>query len=330
MAFQSQELEGGGMPFATFSLDELGPGVLLQAFVTGKSAAIIECGDFVETLWSMLLEDPHEKLPWELPLVDLARNHVRGKDLPSTLGDVFYFQPGHHSYIARKLEISPLDGQVSPSKFRQGDEEVSPSPEVVNLCCSFVDKIMMAISPPGKPIPKYKVAVQRLKYQADWGDYQALTELVEDSLARWGRKGYVLDVLRSQVAGPFSLKGISDLMALVMMMTRRREAMNKKSKIAGNDHEGSNSPARIYEHSHTDFRFFTALCGSRSNVRTEVLVDGKWLELPVNLNAIAIYPGTIGLKGTSIEPTTHRVVHRISHEESCGRASNVTVVLGAV
>jgi hypothetical protein len=318
------------MPFATFSLDELGPGVLLEAFIAGKSAAIIECGDFVETLWSMLLHDPDEKLPWELPLVDLARNHVRGKDLPSTLGDVFYFQPGHHSYIARKLEITPLDRQVSPSKFRQGDEEVSPSREVVNLCCSFVDKVMIAISPRGKPIPKYKVAVQRLKYQANWGDYQALTELIEDSLARWGRKGYGLDVVRSQLAGPFSRKGISDLVALVMMIARPRGAMNSKNATAGNDHEGCNSGPRIYEHSHTDFRFFTALCGSRNNVRTEVLVEGKWLELPVNLNAIAIYPGTIGLNGTSVAPTTHRVVHTTSPEVTHGRASNVTVVLGAV
>jgi hypothetical protein len=318
------------MAFATFSLDELKPGVLLDAFKAGSVAAIIRCDEFVETLWSMLLNDPEEKLPWELPLVDLARNHVRGKDLPSTLGDVFYFQPGHHSYIARKLEITPLDRQVSPSKFYQGNRQVSPNRELVSLSCSFVHKVMGAINPLGQPVPNYKVAVQRLKYQADWDDYQALTHLIEDSLARWGRKGYVLDALRSQVAAPFAGKGISDLMALGMMMSGNRKRMSRTNSNAPNGRFKETSPARIYEHSHTDLRFFTALCGSRKNVRTEVLFDGQWLELPVNLNAVAIYPGTMGANGTSIRPTTHRVIHTASPEASHGRISNVTVLLGAV
>ncbi len=317
------------MSFARLTLDDLKPGALLDAFKGGAVAAIIECGDFVEKLWSMLLHDPEEKLPWELPLVDIARNHVRGKDLPSTLGDVFYFQPGHHSYIARKLEIARTDEpRISPEKFHQGDKQVSPSEELVSLCCSFVDKVMLSLRPSDATLLPYKVAVQRLKYQGEWEDYQALTELIEDSLARWGRKGYALDVLRGRVAAPFARKGVSDLAAMLMMMAgapRASAAKAGRTRKPGNGRELTS----VYEHSHVDYRYFTALCGHRQNVRTEVLVKGKWLELPVNLDAITVYPGTLGLRGTSVAPTIHRVVHTGPSDVPHDRSSNVTVLLGA-
>jgi hypothetical protein len=317
---------GSDMSFATLGLDELEPGVLLDAFKAGHVAAIIECGDLVETLWSLLLHHPEEKLPWELPLLDIAKNHVRGKDLPSTVGDVFYFQPGHHSYIARKLEIARADGpRVSPASFHQGGKQIAPSEELVNLCCSFVDRVMLSLRPAGRPVPDYKVAVQRLKYQGEWDDYQALTELIEDSLARWGRKGYALDALRGRLAAPLARKGVSDLAAMLMMMAGSPRSAGGSNDIA----RRQDARANVYEHSHVDYRYFTALCGCRDNVRTEVLVDGKWLELPVNLDAITVYPGTMGLKGTSVAPTVHRVVHTGMADVSHDRASNVTVLLGA-
>lgn len=318
------------MAFTRFALDELEPGVLYDAFTSGTSAALVECDDLLQKLWSMLLLDPEEKLPWELPLVDIARNHVRGKDLPSTLGDVFYFQPGHHSYIGRKLEITPSDPpSVIPAKFHQEGNVIAPKEELVNLCCSFVDRIMRSISSPQKPIPDYKVAVQRLKYQAEWEDYEALTALIEDSLARWGRKGFTLDVLQGQVSPPFARKGVSDLMAL-LMMARGSGLPSKKPGGNRDIDESGDCETRIYEHSHVDFRYFTALCGQRQNVLTQVFVGGKWHELPVNLDTIAIYPGTMCLEGTSLSPTVHRVVHRSSPPMPGDRGSNVTVLLGAV
>lgn len=318
------------MVFVKLSLDELAPGSLRHAFTNGNVAAIVECGEFVKMLWSMLLHDPEETLPWELPLLDIARNHLRGKDLPSTLGDVFYFQPGHHSYIARKLEVERMsDLNVLPAKFNQGEKQVSANREMVKLCCSFVDKVMLSLSLPGCPLPQYNVAIQRLKYQSEWEEFQSLVDLIEDSLGRWARKGYVLDALRSQLAAPLARKGISDVLALLKMVTGARAKGRSTQQSLRVREEPVSSATHIYEHAHVDFRYFTALCGCRQNVRTEVLANGDWLELPVSLDAIAIYPGTIGLRDVSAAPTIHRVVHTESSQSSSDRASNVTVLLGA-
>lgn len=317
------------MPFATFSLDELKQGTLHHAFAQGSPAAIIECGDLVEKLWSMLLSDPGEQLPWELPLLDIARNHRRGKDLPSTLGDVFYFQPGHHSYMARKIEIAPSAvPKALPDKFHQRDGEFSPSGELLSLCCLLVNKIMLALSPAEELTPHYKISVQRLKYQAQWEDFQALAELIEDSLARWGRFGYGVDVRRGQM--PWARKGSSDLLGLLMSMPGARAVASLLRTSSSASQQQQRCPGRVYEHPHTDFRYFTGLCGSRQNVRTEVFVDGEWQELPVNLRAIAIYPGSMNWGGTALRPTIHRVVHSDTPVTDHGRSSNVTVLLGAV
>jgi hypothetical protein len=279
----------------------------------------------------MLLEDPAEKLPWELPLLDVARNHVRGKDLPSTLGDSFYFQPGHHSYIARKIEIAPsAPPSAKPAKFHQGDDEFSPRAELLSLCCSFVQQIMLALAPSEKQIPEYRVSVQRLKYQAEWQDFEALTDLVEDSLARWGRLGCAVDSRRASVPKSWAGKGTSDLLALAMTIAGKGQAQRGPQGRGFGSRLDRPLAERIYEHAHTDYRFFTGLCGNRANVRTEVLVAGRWHELPVDLRGIAIYPGTMALEGAPFKPTIHRVVYAETADMRTDRASNVTVLLGAV
>src|SRR3546814_4319533 len=82
---------------------------------------------------AQLLENPQEQLPWEAPLIDIARNYHGHGDITASLGDVYYFQPGHHSYIARKIELARAaeDGSLEsrPSTFIQGTERFIPDPQ---------------------------------------------------------------------------------------------------------------------------------------------------------------------------------------------------------
>ena len=321
------------MPFANFRLDELLPGRLGAAFQAGAVAAIIECSEITARLWSLLLLNPGEMLPWDLPLLDIARNHWSGRDLTSTVGDVFYFQPGQHSYIGRKLEITRANGagpEVRPDRFHQPGGPISPPEEMVELSCSVVDRIMRSLVPADDHGREYCVAVQRLKYQGDWADFERLSGLVSDSLGRWGRSGYSLDVSRQQPAGKLSGKGISDMLGLMMMAPFIGKLVRRwNDRLAKRDPSGALAPGeQVYERAHEDYRFFSALFGVRENVRTEVLDRGSWVELPVNLDSLVVFPGTL-LAGAGQKPTRHRVIYQPKEQQKPDMVENVTVLLGA-
>src|SRR3546814_15893237 len=69
---------------------------LATGFANGAAASVVSCNDEVRRLWAQLLENPQEQLPWEAPLIDIARNYHGHGDITAILGDVYYFQPGHH------------------------------------------------------------------------------------------------------------------------------------------------------------------------------------------------------------------------------------------
>src|SRR3546814_4055285 len=117
-------------------------------------------------------------LPWEAPLIDIARNYHGHGDITASLGDVYYFQPGHHSYIARKIELARAaeDGSLEsrPSTFIQGTERFIPDPQTLSECLRLADRIMLALTPKDKSLHECKIAVQRLKFQRSSGDFDCL------------------------------------------------------------------------------------------------------------------------------------------------------------
>src|SRR3546814_6284086 len=55
--------------------EELCHGTLATVFANGAAAAVVRCNDEVRRLWAQLLENPQEQIPWEAPLIDIARNY---------------------------------------------------------------------------------------------------------------------------------------------------------------------------------------------------------------------------------------------------------------
>src|SRR3546814_2788843 len=93
---------------------------------------------------------------------------------------------------------------------------------------------------------------------------------------------------------------------------------------------------RIFEAPHYDLRYFSGLCGSRQNVRTEIYAEGSWMELPIGLDSITIIPGTLAQRAFGLQPTLHRVLHRNDDEYiekdaiiDDHRLRNVTLLIGA-
>ncbi len=315
--------------------EELQQGVLAAAFARGAVAAVLRSDGKLRQLWRRLLENPAERLPWEAPLIDIARNHHGSRDITVSLGDVYYFQPGRHGYIARKLEIDRSAGtdqtEVRPALFHQGEGQFALPSETIAECCRMADRIVLAMTPAGEDLHHYKVAVQRLKYQRSVAEFGSLANLTADSLGRWGRVGFSIDCNREGMAGPLSHKGPADLMGMLMLMPVVRNVASAVNALA-NRFDGRRHTApgdKIIEGPHYDSRLFTALCGLRENIRTEVYAKGRWEELPVGLDSIAVFPGSLARSTCGLRPTMHRVLQTSDAVMGDTRTANVTLLLGA-
>jgi hypothetical protein len=80
---------------------------------------------------------------------------------------------------------------------------------------------------------------------------------------------------------------------------------------------------------HCDSRYFSALCGSRCNLQTEIFVDGAWFPLPINSTDVVVLPGSCSKRAFGITPTLHRVIQAREGEIPDPAAVNATIILGA-
>lgn len=316
--------------------DELEPGSLATAFFGGAEAVIVHFGDRLRNLWAQLVENPEEQLPWQAPPIDIARNHVGSADITKSLGDGVYIQPGLHGYISRKIEIDRTDGEArpTPSVFRQGAGSYTVPLAAMEECCAITDLLMAALTPIDHGPAHYRVAVQRLKYQACPEEFDQLAAVTYNSLARWARTGFRIDVNRARLNPRLARKGVSDSLGFLMLSSAGRSVAGWIDRTFGDPRlaapAGPN--ARIVEREHLDERFLSALCGRRDSVCTQIFVDGTWCDLPVTLNSLAVFPGNLAQRAFGLRPTLHRVIY--PGVEPIGdidpRSGNVTMLIGAV
>jgi hypothetical protein len=178
--------------------------------------------------------------------------------------------------------------------------------------------------------------VQRLKYQQSAGDFDRLDALARNSLGRWGRAGSALDRRRLEAAGPLRRKGISDLYGMAAQLRATRAVAQGVNRIfSRRDRRMRMLPGhRLVEAAHYDHRYFSALCGQRKNIETQIFVEGAWHNLPISLDSLAILPGSIAAAKFGVPQTLHRVVHvadedgRSDHLLADRRAQNVTLLIG--
>jgi hypothetical protein len=313
----------------------LQPGVLFDLFRAGAAVVTIAFGARLRSLWMRLVEESGEQLPWQAPLGDISRNHHGSADLVTSLGDVIYFQPGQHGYIARKIEVDRDDAGVprpDPAYFHQGDAVYDVPVDAMAECCAIADLIMVGLAPPDTAPAGHRVAVQRLKYQPDLAALEKLEAMTCHSMARWGRTGFRIDANRGTLNPRLSGKGVSDALGMMMLNPRLRPLsawINRRfgdSRLAPPTGPGR----RIVESAHLDERFFSALCGQRETVCTEVFHDGAWHVVPMQTDTVAVFPGKIAQRTYGLKPVLHRVIYtgEPATRPVDPRSGNVTMLIG--
>lgn len=314
----------------------LGPGVLGDCFREGAAAVVIEGDPAVGKLWRQLMAEPRS-MPWASTLYDLSANLLPDDDLTKALGDLYYFKPGRHSYIARKIEISRDDAglAVRPEHFNVQGEDVTMNAPLIHDCWSFASSIMEALGPTrdGTELPpSYRVAVQRLKYHESHAGHEALFRMVRNSLGPWGRLGYRLDRSREQMRGPLARRGVSDAFALLSLIPFFRWGLTHLHAVSGEAGD-TDVPegCHVIVKAHIDTRYFSALCGNRHNLKTEIWTNSRWLPLPIDCENVAIVPGLEALTRYGIRPTLHRVLQEetVPEDPVDPLLRNVTLLFGA-
>jgi hypothetical protein len=321
-------------PIAHVKVADLAPGALGQCFHDGAVAVVIEGSAAVASLWHGLTTQ-NADMPWTAPLYELSVNLQAHDDLTETLGDVFYFKPGRHAYIARKIEIC-VEGQelvARPTTFHGRHGNWTMGAELREECWRFSAAIMEAIAPARGSHGPFRAVVQQLKYHESVAGHDALFQMMHNSLGSWGRIGYRLDQRREEMRGPLGRRGICDALALFSLIPLLRFPIDGLNGAAAHLDKRSMVPEgyRLIVKPHVDTRYFSALCGSRHNLRTEVFVDGQWVLLPINQDDIAVFPGSAAKSAYGIAPTLHRVIQAddASLPIDDPGPSNMTLLLGA-
>lgn len=325
---------------AELCFDGLQPGVLAQIFKGGALAVVIFGRERVGQLWSHLLQNPAECLPWRGTLADMARNHQGSLAISEELGDGFHFKPGRHAFVFRKMELARNgadEGPVhcEPADFHQGSGRFASPRETLDLCWDAGRRIMSALHPLEKPVMMpFRVAVQRLQYQSCVADNERLFRLVEHSLGNWAGLGFQIDRRRESARGFLAPRGVCDAFALMGMVPGISHMI-----AALNRHAASRSPddqvrdgGMIIGKAHCDTRYFSAMCGTRRDIRTEICANGHWIELPIGLDSLVVLPGTLAERDLGIPATRHRVVQAADRNDSPSddlEDRNVTLLLGA-
>ncbi|WP_395332089.1 hypothetical protein WBP06_04035 [Novosphingobium sp. BL-8H] len=326
------------MAIVELALEQLEAGTLANAFCGGAVAALIKRNSIVGQLWNRLLRDTPERMPWETPLSTMAENHHGTGSITESIGDVIYFQTNFHGHIARKFEIIRHGDRLStrPDGFTQDGRILSPAADLVADCWLLSSRILIAMTMPAVRPPDYRVAVQRIKYLHDAAALDATTAMFRNSLGRWGKLGFAMDVARASAAGPFSTKVIADLFGVVGAMpliSAPLRGINSRLAKRGTVN-GLEEGQQLIEMPHYDSRYFSAICGSRETIRTQVHAAGEWIDLPISPDTMAIFPGRLAKRQFGIPATLHRVIQcealaadRLPSEAA--RSHNTTLLLGA-
>lgn len=316
---------------------ELTPGRLGECFRAGAAAAVIRGNDWIYALWQSMISNDAE-MPWQAPLFKLAENLMPHESLSEALGDVYFFKPGRHSYIGRKMEIRPEGPALSttPALFHTQHGNWQMSEQLRTQCWGFSMAIMRALAPPGtqdSQLAGVRAVVQHLRYHDSLEGQNALYAMVHNSLGGWARIGYGLDRRREELRGPLGRRGVSDALALLSLLSPLRAVIDGLNRLAGRFDKRGMVPDgySLLSKAHVDTRYFSALCGSRCNLRTDILVGDEWVPLPMSSSDVVIFPGMRAKQAYGIQATVHRVLQAKGQDAAspAAGATNTTILLGA-
>ncbi len=325
-------------PIVKVDAAALGPGSLAELFSKGTLAVLVECPSTLQTLWNGLLENQAEQLPWRGTVRDLARNHYAGSDLGGHVGDMFHYTPYRIAYIARKFELmrDPATAQLTsiPKYFLQGNERYETPLPVLETCWAMIRDIMTWLKPLDRAEAGFQAVVHRLKYEPDLGLTDQHYAMTKSAIGRWAQVGFEIDKMREEARGPLDHNGISDICALLSLASPMRKVFERvNNALARNDSRRALPVgARLIGKPHYDGRFFSATCGERGCITTEIYDGRHWIELPVDCNHLVIVPGLQAQTVFGLKPTLHRILHRgeLAPPADCvAEPPDITLLLGS-
>ena len=294
----------------------------------------------IRSLWDEVMAAP-DHLPWTSPLKDISINLRPDDDLTKSVGDMFYFKPGRHSYIARKVEIQGAtdnDLTVNPSEFWNRGHRYRIDPGLTACSWRLSRDILQSMGPPEQgqrdPATTFCGVLQLIKYQSSAAAHLALFAMMRNALGPWARIGYMLDQRREEVAGPFARRGLCDALAVLSLIPVVGEPLLRKlnAALALRDRLAVLPTGHgLLVRAHVDTRYFSGLCGTRDNILTQIFAAGTWVTLPICRNDLVILPGLHAKAAYGIEPTLHRVLQSSQNADggSDPCRSNVTLLIGA-
>ena len=332
--------KGASKAIVDITGNELKAGSLARLFQDGAKAIVLREDDRVKRIWDGLLNTQngqsvtaHQLLhPWEISLIDNARNHQAGN---ITTGDMLRFIRGSIAHTARKFIIYPdKDGQpikTDPECFWNGNQFVALPEEIGQTAWELMSDILNAVDTDSRH-PYYAAEVDLLKYPNSWLELNQLCDLLQDFGGGWTKLGYKIDCYKQIIHDRLGIQinHVNNLLALCSLIPGVRPITHRLDWLQfGFQMRDIPEGFRIIGSAHTDgSKVLNALASDRDILRTEIYDGRHWVELQLNLNSLAIFPSNKINRDLGIEPTVHRLLMKNQNTNQVPARPNITLSLG--
>ena len=270
--------------------------------------------------------------PFEMNLLDLARNHQEGN---LRAGDMLRFVPISFGHFARKFVVCRSADDQSlkafPNAFYLRDRRVPVPHDIIEDSWNVMSEVFRSALPKGANTLAYAVEVAVLIYPTSRAEIGKLHTLLADSGGFWAQLGHRIDANKAAAAGIFDTKVIRDLFSVTslipgikyfpQMLNERMFVSSEKS--VPEDHQ-------IIGDSHVDMKYVTGLAGCRDNVHTQIFCQKHWIPLPVTADTLALFPGQKMSSFGDTVATRHRVLLRNPTGGARTVKRNITLSLSIV
>jgi hypothetical protein len=325
----------------TDTIDALAPGRLNRMFKSGNKAVVLDDEEEISRILDSALEwlnratrlAQDSVVPLFSGLVSLAENHIPGK---TGAGDMLRFIPGGIGHMARRFVVyqeSPEDSPVCfPEEFWNDGRLAPPPPGLVEDIWTLMTRTLASSLSRPVVAGTFGIEVALLVYPPRMTDTENLHALFADSAGRWGRLGFLLDRRGNEAGGLFRRRYLHTLYVLSCLVPGLGSVLQRINRRWANERNDGLSPhTSIIGAPHVDStKYITALTGSRHNLRTEVMEDDGWAEIPVAKGQLSVFPSGKMARVDSIPPTLHRVLICEPPGVRTSNAPNVSLSLAIV
>jgi len=274
----------------------------------------------------------NEQSPFEMNLLDLARNHREG-DLQA--GDMLRFVPSSFGHLARKFVVCPGAHQsleAAPNAFYLQDRRVPVPHNILEDSWNLMSEVFRSVLPKHADTLAYALEVDVLIYPTSFAEIHKLHTLLADSGGFWSQLGHRIDANKADATGIFDTRVIRDLFAVTCLIPGIKncaQMLNDRMLISSEKYVPEDY--QIIGNPHVDgTKYITGLVGCRDNVHTQIFCNNRWIPLPVTADALAVFPSHKMTSLGNILATRHRILLRNHPGNERTAKRNITLSLSIV